>query len=186
VLCVSDLDPPQRTTYRSLGFTLTPPAVASVRDERTVSVQFAGLNFLELLAVGDPAAIPPHGAAASFQLRPQHNRDFLRRHGEGMSMLRSRRNRCPPADAAAFETAGLTTYEAVSTSAATRLLPDGTVARGRPSRWPSSRMRLCRDIAFFHQPASVQSARAFSGKPPTSVTPNGAQRIVEVVDDRAR
>lgn len=120
VLAVADLDAARRR-YEAMGFTLTPPARHPFGTANSL-VQFDRC-FLELLAVADPAAIPPespgHFSFAAF------NRRYLA-DGEGLSMvvLESRDVR---ADREAFQTAGLATYEPFEFSRQARL-PSGDEA----------------------------------------------------------
>ncbi len=103
VLCVRDLDA-ARAAYARMGFSLTPPAMHPWGTANSL-VQLQG-NFLELLAVVDPAKMaPPAQGEFSFGL---FNKTFLEKR-EGFSMLvfasdDARR------DQAEFEAAGLQTY----------------------------------------------------------------------------
>jgi Glyoxalase-like domain len=81
VLCVFDLERAAQT-FVALGFTLTPIGQLPFGVRNRVAL-FGGV-FLELLAVADPAAVPPH-APGQFSFGA-HNQAFLAE-GEGMSML---------------------------------------------------------------------------------------------------
>lgn len=104
VLAVADLEAARRS-YQEMGFTLTPPA----RHPFGTANSLVQLDrcFLELLAIADPAAIPPHGPGHfSFAAFNQ----YYLAGGEGLSMvvLESRDARADQAD---FQAGGLTTYE---------------------------------------------------------------------------
>lgn len=120
VLATHDLEA-TRDAWRALGFTLTPRAQHPFGTDNSL-IQLQG-NFVELLTVGRPEAIPPH--------RPGHfsfgafNRDFLARK-EGFSMLVFD-SRDAEADRRAFVSAGLPEYEKFDFSRAAKL-PDGTSA----------------------------------------------------------
>jgi hypothetical protein len=81
VLCVRDLERAAQT-FVALGFTLTP--IGQLPFGVSNRVALFGNTFLELLAVSDPAAVPPH-APGQFSFGA-HNQAFLAE-GEGMSML---------------------------------------------------------------------------------------------------
>lgn len=81
VLTVRDLAAAE-ARYRALGFTLTPPAQHPFGTGNQLAI-FDG-NFLELLAVTDPARIPPPTAGA-FGFG-QHTAAFIERH-EGLSFV---------------------------------------------------------------------------------------------------
>jgi len=117
VLSAGDLDA-LRDVYGRMGFTLTPTARHPFGTANSL-VQLQG-NFLELLAVGDPAQIPPatpgHFSFGAF------NQTFLRKY-QGMSMLvfdsqDARR------DQAEFAARGLETYAPFDFSRKAKL-PDG-------------------------------------------------------------
>lgn len=124
VLCVSDLEH-AAATYRSLGFTLTPPSTHPF-GTRNALVQFRGRNFLELLAIGNPRAVVPHDLPERFSFSA-HNQRFLQLRGEGMSML-VLTGHDAWGDVDAFWKAGLDTYEPF-TFARQAVLPDRTVAQ---------------------------------------------------------
>jgi len=106
VLAVRDLHQ-ARETYARLGFTLTPEAQHPFGTRNSL-VQLAD-QFLELVAIGDAAAIPP--PTASFFSFAAFNRDFLERR-EGLSMLVLRSSDTNLSHAG-FATAGLRTYDPV-------------------------------------------------------------------------
>ena len=104
VVAVRDLEA-SRSAYRRLGFTLTPVARHPFGTANSL-VQLGG-NFLELLAVADPARIAePTSTAFSFAAV---NRDYLRRR-EGLSML-VLKSRDAAADRADFVARGLRVFE---------------------------------------------------------------------------
>jgi len=106
VIAVRDLEK-ARTAYRRLGFTLTPEAIHPFGTKNSL-VQLLG-GFLELVAINDPATIPPPGEA--FFSFPAFNRDFLaRREGLSMLVLKSRDSN---QDLASFASHGLPTYQPV-------------------------------------------------------------------------
>lgn len=91
--------------WTRLGFRLTPLARHPWGTENRL-VQLDG-SFVEILAVGDGAAIPEAGHGAfSFGA---FNRDFLAVHGDGLSML-ALESFDPTIDRATFARAGLATY----------------------------------------------------------------------------
>jgi catechol 2,3-dioxygenase-like lactoylglutathione lyase family enzyme len=104
VLAVRDLEA-ARATYRRMGFTPTPPAKHPFGTANSV-IQLDG-SYLELLAVADPAAIPP-ATATRFSFGA-FNRDYLERR-EGLSMLALHSDDAE-ADRAAFAAHSLPTYE---------------------------------------------------------------------------
>ncbi len=88
------------------GFRLAPLARHPWGTENRL-IQLAG-SFVEILGIGDGAAIPePTATAFSFGA---FNRDFLAGHGDGLSML-VLESKDAAADRAAFATAGLRTYD---------------------------------------------------------------------------
>src|SRR3954452_6180260 len=112
VLCVSGLEQ-ARKSYRALGFSLTPPATHPFGTRNSL-VQLPGRNFLELLALDENGAIPPHEHPHRFSFGA-HNRGFLRRRGEGMSML-ALAGSDARADVEEFGSSGLVTYYCCVTS----------------------------------------------------------------------
>ena len=94
------------TAWERAGFRLTPLARHPWGTENRL-VQLDG-SFVEILAVGDGAAIPEaSGSAFSFGA---YNRDFLAGHGDGLSML-VLESTDEAADRAAFAAAGLRTFD---------------------------------------------------------------------------
>jgi hypothetical protein len=105
VAAVGDLDAAAETWMR-LGFTVTPRARHPWGTENRL-IQLDG-SFVELLTIGEAAAIPePTATAFSFGA---FNRDFLAAHGDGLSML-VLESADQDADRAAFARAGLATFE---------------------------------------------------------------------------
>jgi len=121
VLCVRDLDA-ARNRFRSMGFTLTPPASHPFGTGNSLAQM--GSSFIELLSVVDPGRIPPH-ANERFSFAA-HNADFLARR-EGMSMLVIS-SEDARADEARWREAGLTTFEPVYFERGAKL-PDGSEAK---------------------------------------------------------
>ncbi|HKF71033.1 MAG TPA: VOC family protein [Stellaceae bacterium] len=169
VLAVNDLEA-ARETYRRMGFTLTPPAQHPWGTANSL-VQLQG-NFLELLAVADPAKIPaPEPGRFSFGA---FNQAFLRRR-QGLSMLVFQSSDARR-DQAEFAARGLQTYEPFDFSRQAKL-PDGslktvafTLAFVTEPRMP--------DAAFF---TCQQHAPEFFWKPEYQRHANGARAVVEVV-----
>ena len=121
VHCVHDLEAAHQR-FRSLGFTVRPPAVLpfGVRN-RVVLLENA---FIELLTVDDPGAIPP-ATPGNFSFGA-HNQAFLAA-GEGLSML-AFKGTDAPADARAFAAQGLGSYASFDFSR------DAVLADGRKAR----------------------------------------------------
>src|SRR5262249_18581637 len=119
VLAVNDLEA-AREAYRRMGFTLTPPAQHPWGTSNSLA-QFQG-NFLELLAVADPAKIPP-AEAGRFSFGA-FNQAFLRRR-QGLSMLVFQSTDARR-DQAEFAARGLETYEPFDFSRQAKL-PDGSL-----------------------------------------------------------
>lgn len=173
VLCVADLEQ-ARASFAALGFTLTPPA-AHPFGTRNSLVQFAGRNFLELLAIGDRAAILPHEPPHRFSFAA-FNAAFLERRGEGASMLVFA-GADARADIAAFRAAGLDTYEPFDFGR-DAIQPDGSVARVGFSLAFVTHEAMP-DAAFFtcqhrHQPELFW-------RPEYQRHPNGAETLTGVV-----
>jgi len=170
VICVHDLARAERS-LRTLGFTLTPTGVHPFGTSNHLAM-FEN-NFLELLAVTDPAAVP---AAAPGQFSfAAHNQDFLAR-AEGMSML-ALHTTDAHADAARFAANAIGAY-APFDFGRDAVLPDGRAAR------------VAFSLAFATDPA--MPGLAFFGcqqhhapelfwKPEYQRHPNGALRVIEVV-----
>jgi hypothetical protein len=117
VHCVGDLEA-ARAFHQRLGFTMTPPARHPFGTGNSL-IQLDG-NFVELVAIVDPAAIRP--AASGHFSFGHYNAEFLER-GRGLSMLvfasdDARR------DHADFMAKGLQTYEPFDFSRKAKL-PDG-------------------------------------------------------------
>jgi catechol 2,3-dioxygenase-like lactoylglutathione lyase family enzyme len=121
VLCVRNLDA-ARDRFRSMGFTLTPPATHPFGTGNSLAQLKS--SFIELLSVVDPERIPPH-ADQHFSFAA-HNAEFLSR-GEGMSMLVIS-SEDARADEARWRKAGLTTFEPVYFERGAQL-PDGSEAK---------------------------------------------------------
>ena len=169
VLAVNDLEA-ARDAYRRMGFTLTPPAQHPWGTSNSL-VQLQR-NFLELLAVADPAKIPaPEPDRFSFGA---FNQSFLKKR-EGLSMLvfqsaDSRR------DQAEFKARGLDTYEPFEFSRQAKL-PDGSSKTVAFSLAFVTEPRMP-DAAFF---TCQQHAPEFFWKPEYQRHANGARAVVEVV-----
>lgn len=164
VLCVRDLEA-AREAYRCFGFTLTPPARHPWGTMNSL-VQLQG-NFLEILAVAEPAKIEaPAPGRFSFGA---FNEAFLRKR-EGMSMLAfastdARR------DQAEFVARGLPTYEPFDFSRQASL-PDGSTATvsfslaftGDP-RMPEAGFFVCQQHAprYFWKPEYQRHANTALG-----------------------
>lgn len=106
VLAARDLDA-LRATYARLGFTLAPVARHPFGTSNSV-VQMQG-SYLELLAVTDPAKVPP-ATDAGFSFAAFH-RHYLQ-HREGLSAI-ALRSANAAADLADFAAHGLPTYDLV-------------------------------------------------------------------------
>lgn len=168
VLCGHDL-PAMRDSYAALGFTLTPEARHPFGTGNSL-IQLEGC-FLELLSVFEPGKIPEHEATRfSFAA---HNRDFLAR-GEGMSML-VLDSTDARADVAAFQAAGLRTYEPFDFSRKARL-PDGKEVTVSFSLAFATHPDLP-GLAFF---TSQQHAPEHFWKPQYQRHPNRALTVLEV------
>ncbi|MGH6815720.1 MAG: VOC family protein [Hyphomicrobiaceae bacterium] len=175
MLAVDDLDR-AAACYEELGFTLTPRAShPDTMGTANRLAQFAGRNFIELLAVDRPDRLEDH----DFTAEPKrfsfgaHNKAFLRM-GNGMSML-ALAGTDSRADVRRFDTRGIDTYAAFDFER-TATLPDGSQARvgftlafATSSRMPSIAFFVCenRFPQYFWKP-EFQSHR------------NGAQSIAAV------
>jgi hypothetical protein len=169
VLAVRDLDA-ARTRYAAWGFTLTPRAQHPFGTANSL-VQLDG-NFLELLAIDDPARIPP--AAPSGFSFAAFSREFLaRREGFEMLVFESRDAR---ADQAAFAAAGLDAQPVFDFSRDARL-PDGSTARVGFSLAFVTDARVP-EAAFF---TCQQHAPQHFWKPGFQRHANTARQVVEVV-----
>lgn len=169
VLAVHDLEA-ARARYASWGFALTPRAQHPFGTANSLA-QLDG-NFLELLAIDDPARIPaapPGGFSfAAFC------RDFLaRREGFSMLVFESRDAR---ADQVAFAAAGLDAPPAFD-FARDAQLPDGSTARVGFSLAFVTDPRLPEAVFFTCQ----QHAPQHFWKPEFQRHANTARQVVEVV-----
>jgi catechol 2,3-dioxygenase-like lactoylglutathione lyase family enzyme len=169
VLCVRDLER-ARDFYARLGFTLTPPGRHPFGTANSL-VQLAQRNFLELLTIAEPDAIPP--------MRPGHfsfgayNRDFLDRHqGCAMLVLESAN---ADADSRAFRAAGLGDFAPFHFARMAKQ-PDGSLAEVAFSLAFAVDRRLPQAVFFSCQ----QHAPEFFWKPGYQRHANGALGIEEV------
>src|SRR4029077_6476483 len=169
VLCAEDLDRACQF-YGSIGFTLTPLARHPFGTANSL-VQLRG-NFLELLGVADPAAIPKP-AAGKFSFGA-FNETFLKKR-EGFSML-VLASKDAAADAAAFKAQGLDAYD-VFNFGRDATLPDGGKARVDFSLAFVTEPSMP-DAVFF---ACQQHAPQYFWRPEYQKHANGAIRIAEVV-----
>jgi hypothetical protein len=170
VICVHDLAQAEQS-LRTLGFTVTPTGVHPFGTSNRL-VQFE-TNFLELLAVTDPAAVPPAGPGRfSFAA---HNQTFLAA-GEGMSML-VLHSVDAHADARRFAADGIGAYAPFDFGRDARL-PDGTTARVQFSLAFATDPAMP-GIAFFT--CQQHHAPELFWKPGYQRHPNGALRVIEVV-----
>jgi catechol 2,3-dioxygenase-like lactoylglutathione lyase family enzyme len=131
---VSDLDA-AGDFYRRLGFTVGARNVHPWGTHNRI-VQFK-TSFIELLEIGEPAKIPPHGPRGfSFGA---FNRDFVAA-GEGLSML-ILKSTDARADARSFETAKISDFEVFDF--------------GREAKKPDgSTVKVAFSLAFARDPAS--------------------------------
>jgi len=118
VIAVRDLDK-ARATWQRLGFTLTPEGVHPFGTKNSL-VQLEG-GFLELVAINDPATIPP--ATDRFFSFSSFVRDFIARQ-DGMAMA-ALKSDDPNIDFADFASRGLPAYEPVKFQRVARG-PDGS------------------------------------------------------------
>jgi Glyoxalase-like domain len=170
VICVHDLERAQQS-FCALGFNLTP--VGEHPFGTCNRLALLANNFLELLAVADPAAVPA-AAPGRFSFGA-HNQAFLA-NAEGMSML-ALHSVHAYADAAHFVADGLGAYSPLDFGREARL-PDGGTAR------------LAFSLAFAISPAmpglafftcQQHHAPELFWKADYQRHPNGALRIIEVV-----
>lgn len=169
VLATRDLEA-TREAWRALGFTLTPRAQHPFGTDNSL-IQLDG-NFVELLTVARPGAIPPH-RPGQFSFGA-FNRDFLAE-GEGFSMLVFD-SKDAEADRQTFAAAGLPTYQKFDFSREARL-PDGTSATVGFSLAFATDPAIP-DAAFF---VCQQHAPQYFWKPDYQRHANGGRQIVEVV-----
>ena len=170
VICVRDLAQ-AALDWQRLGFNLTPTGVHPFGTSNRLAM--FGNNFLELLAVTDPAAVPP--AAPDRFSFAAHNRDFLGA-SEGMSMLALHSDDAH-ADAARFKADHIGAY-APFDFGRDAVLPGGGTARVEFSLAFATATAMP-GIAFFtcqqrHPPELFWKAEY-------QRHPNGALRVVEVV-----
>jgi len=168
VLDVRDLEA-ARAAYARLGFTLTPRAQHPFGTANSL-VQLQG-NFLELLAVADPAAIRP--AAPGHFSFAEFNRAFLAKR-EGMSMLVFA-SKDARGDRSEFLARGLQTYEPFDFERKAKL-PDGSEVTVGFSLAFVTEPRMP-DAAFF---VCQQHAPQHFWKPDYQRHPNGARAVVAV------
>jgi catechol 2,3-dioxygenase-like lactoylglutathione lyase family enzyme len=173
VLCVADLER-ARQSYRDLGFTVTPHAIHPFGTHNSL-VQFAGRNFLELLALNDLSAIPPHEFPEQFSFAAE-SAAFMQRHGEGFSMLVFAGDDAR-ADVAEFRAKGLTSYAPVDFGR-DATLPDGTIARVGFSLAFVTHAAMP-DVSFFT--CQQRHAPDLFWKSAYQAHANGAVRLTEVV-----
>ncbi|HKX09745.1 MAG TPA: VOC family protein [Stellaceae bacterium] len=169
VLAVNDLEA-AREAYGRMGFTLTPPARHPWGTANSL-VQLQG-NFLELLAVAEPAKIvvaePGRFSFGAF------NQAFLKRR-QGLSMLVFQSTDAQ-GDQAEFAARGLETYEPFGFSRQAKL-PDGSHKTVAFSLAFVTEPRMP-DAAFF---TCQQHAPEFFWKPEYQGHANRAGAVIEVV-----
>src|SRR5258707_2424526 len=170
VICVHDLARAEQS-LRTLGFTLTPTGVHPFGTSNHLAM-FEN-NFLELLAVTDPAAVPAVSPGLSSFAAYQQN--FLAT-AEGMSML-ALHSSDAQADAARFAANGLGAYAPCSFGR-DAVLPGGRTARVQFSLAFATEPTMP-GIAFFT--CQQHHAPELFWKPEYQRHPNGALRVVEVV-----
>lgn len=170
VLCVRDLERAAHT-FVALGFTLTP--IGQLPFGVSNRVALFGDAFIELLAVSDPAAVPPH-APGQFSFGA-HNQAFLAE-GEGMSML-AWQSSDAHGDARRFDADGCGAYAPFDFGR------DVVLSSGERARFNFS-------LAFATDPAMPRLAffvcqqrhpPELFWRPRYQQHPNGTQRIAEVV-----
>jgi hypothetical protein len=171
VHCVHDLETAHQR-FRSLGFTVRPPAVLpfGVRN-RVVLLENA---FIELLTIDDPGAIPP-ATPGNFSFGA-HNQAFLAA-GEGLSML-AFKGTDAPADARAFAARGLGSYASFDFSR-DAVLADGCKVRAAFSLAFAIDPALPR-LAFFTCHHHLPRRDLFL-QPDYLRHANGAKHVVEVI-----
>jgi len=170
VICVHDLAQ-AATDWQRLGFALTPTGVHPFGTSNRLAM-FEN-NFFELLAVTDPAAVPP--ATSGHFSFAAHNRQFLES-AEGMSMLVLHTTDAH-GDAARFRESRIGAY-APFDFGRDAVLPGGATAR------------VAFSLAFATDPAMPGLAfftcqqrhpPELFWKPDYQRHPNGARRVTEVV-----
>ena len=168
VLAVADLDAAGQF-YEAMGFTVGARNRHPWGTENRI-VQFPG-TFLELIAVGGGAAIPPHHGP-SFSFGAFVAESLSRREGLAMLVLESRN---ASVDWSAFEDAGIGGFEPVSFSRLGRR-PDGrpvhvafTLAFARDVMAPEVGLFVCQQ----HYPENFWN-------PAFQTHPNGARGVLAV------
>ena len=170
VLCVHDLARAQQS-FHALGFNLTPVSEHPFGTRNRLAL--LANNFIELLAVADPTAVPV-AAPGRFSFAA-HNQAFLAK-AEGMSML-AWHSADAHADAARFAAEGLSGYAPLDFGREARL-PDGATARFAFSLAFATDPAMP-GLAFFT--CQQRHAPELFWKPHFQHHPNGALRVVEVV-----
>jgi hypothetical protein len=170
IICVHDLASAERS-LQTLGFKLTPTGVHPFGTSNHLAM-FEN-NFLELLAVTDPAAVPA-AAPGRFSFAA-HHQDFLAR-AEGMAML-ALYSADANADAARFAADGIGAYAPFGFGR-DAVLPGGATARVQFSLAFATDPAMP-GIAFFT--CQQHHAPELFWKPDYQRHPNGALRVVEVV-----
>jgi hypothetical protein len=169
VIAVRDLDA-ARDTWQRLGFTVAPIARHPFGTANSV-IQLGG-NYIELLAVADPSAIPdPRVGSFSFAA---FNRDFLKKR-EGLSMI-ALKSADARADRADFEAHDLAVFAPVDFERVAKG-PDGVERKVAFSLAFTQEPRL-REAGFFtcqhHHPENFW-------RPEYQRHENGAERTSSVV-----
>jgi len=170
VVCVHDLAQ-AALDWQRLGFNLTPTGVHPFGTSNRLAM--FGNNFLELLAITDPAAVPP--ASPDRFSFAAHNRNFLGAN-EGMSMLALHSDDAH-ADAARFKAEHVSAY-APFDFGRDAVLPGGGTARVAFSLAFATATAMP-GIAFFT--CQQRHPPELFWKPEYQHHPNGALRVVEVV-----
>jgi hypothetical protein len=170
IICVHDLAQ-AALDWQRLGFNLTPTGVHPFGTSNRLAI--FGNNFLELLALTDPAAVPP--AAPDRFSFAAHNRDFLGA-GEGMSMLALHSDDAH-ADAARFKAEHISSY-APFDFGRNAVLPGGGTARVEFSLAFVTATAMP-GIAFFT--CQQRHPPDLFWKPDYQRHSNGALRVIEVV-----
>ena len=170
VVCVHDLAK-AALDWQKLGFTLTPTGVHPFGTSNRLAM--FGDNFLELVAVTDPAAVPT-AESGRFSFAA-HQQNFLRT-AEGMSML-ALHSTDSHAEAARFDAAHIGAY-APFDFGRDAVLPGGGVARVGFSLAFATDPAMP-GIAFFT--CQQRHPPELFWKPEYQRHPNGALRVIEVV-----
>src|SRR5258705_8962407 len=170
VICARDLAQ-AALDWRTLGFNLTPAGVLPFGVSNHLAL--LGNNYLELLAVTDPAAVPP-AASGRFSFAA-HNRDFLAT-AEGMSLL-AMHSADAHADAARFKANHIGAYAPLDFGR-DAVLPGGGTARVEFSLAFASDPAMP-GIAFFTCQERHPPELFWKGE--YQRHPNGALRVIELV-----